>query len=310
MSTSTKPSSPVRYVVPSALAWLLLVVAGALGAVSVPLVDAIALLGVAVVLPLALGGPMIAWAVSATALFAGFQVPAGVPAALLVTPLAATVAAVAIVAWTRARSGPRVQAWSIDRGVDVLAGAYALVAVSALIASRLGAEPLGIREPIVELTAVHFTYAGVAALVLARQALAGATGHWIPAARTAVGATAAAPLLVAVGFVTGSAWPQVGGALVMTLGVWLTATLELRAAATRPHRFGSVLLWVSGLAIWVPMVLAVAWASGQHWDVPALSIPDMARTHGLVNALAFVLCGLVGGQLARPAADPGVGVGS
>jgi hypothetical protein len=64
------------------------------------------------------------------------------------------------------------------------------------------------------------------------------------------------------------------------------------------------------VAIWVPMVLAVAWASGQHWDVPALSIPDMARTHGLVNALAFVLCGLVGGQIARPAADPAVGVGS
>ncbi len=46
------------------------------------------------------------------------------------------------------------------------------------------------------------------------------------------------------------------------------------------------------------MVLAVAWAAGQHWHVPALSIPDMARTHGIANALAFVLCGLLAARSA------------
>jgi hypothetical protein len=45
------------------------------------------------------------------------------------------------------------------------------------------------------------------------------------------------------------------------------------------------------------MVLAVAWALGQHWDVPALSIPDMVRTHGVANAFAFVICGLLGRRL-------------
>lgn len=54
---------------------------------------------------------------------------------------------------------------------------------------------------------------------------------------------------------------------------------------------------MSGLAVWLPMVLAVAWAAGQHWDVPALSIPDMVRTHGLGNAIGFVLCGLAGRNL-------------
>ena len=48
-----------------------------------------------------------------------------------------------------------------------------------------------------------------------------------------------------------------------------------------------------GVAIWIPMVLAVAWAAGQHWDIPALSIPAMERTHGLANSLAFVLGGLL-----------------
>lgn len=55
------------------------------------------------------------------------------------------------------------------------------------------------------------------------------------------------------------------------------------------------------------MALAVPWAGGQHWDVPALSIPDMARTHGLANALAFVGCGLVGQRLARRLHDPCAG---
>jgi hypothetical protein len=39
------------------------------------------------------------------------------------------------------------------------------------------------------------------------------------------------------------------------------------------------------------MGLAVAWAASQYWSVPALSIPDMARTHGVVNVV-FVLAGL------------------
>jgi hypothetical protein len=46
------------------------------------------------------------------------------------------------------------------------------------------------------------------------------------------------------------------------------------------------------------MILALAWAAGQHVDVPALSIPDMVRTHGVANALAFTLCGLGGHHLA------------
>jgi uncharacterized protein (UPF0548 family) len=158
------------------------------------------------------------------------------------------------------------------------------VAAGALAASRLGWTPLGQREPIVELTAVHYIYAGAAALVLA-----GWTARAVP-----IALTAAAPPIVAIGFVTGSAIPQVGGAVLMTLGVWATATVQLGASLDRSRRRSPrALLAVSGVSIWVPMVLAVAWAAGQHWSVPILSIPDMARTHGAVNATGFVLCGLL-----------------
>ena len=64
-------------------------------------------------------------------------------------------------------------------------------------------------------------------------------------------------------------------------------------------------LVLSGLAPWVPMVLAVAWASSLYWDVPALSVPDMARTHGVMNVV-FVVAGLLerGGDAELPARAP------
>lgn len=48
------------------------------------------------------------------------------------------------------------------------------------------------------------------------------------------------------------------------------------------------------------MGLAVAWAAAHYWDVPAMSVPDMARTHGLANAFGFVLCGLLARRLVGP----------
>jgi hypothetical protein len=39
------------------------------------------------------------------------------------------------------------------------------------------------------------------------------------------------------------------------------------------------------------MGLAVAWAASLYWSVPALSVPDMARTHGVMNVV-FVVAGL------------------
>ena len=83
----------------------------------------------------------------------------------------------------------------------------------------------------------------------------------------------------------------------MTIGVWSTAALQLRTALSRGWSPAGALLGISGLSIWVTMILAVAWAAGQHWNVPALSVHDMARTHGLTNAVAFCLAGLTARHL-------------
>ena len=252
-------------------------------------VHALLLLGVGAVLPLALGGRARWWALAATAAAVSLLLPAGWLAAALVAP------------WLAVSAHRTLDAARPGAGLHTLAAAWAVIAAGAFFTSRLGANPLDFHEPLIELTAVHYTYAGAAALTLA---LATRPGRLH---RAAVGLTAAAPPVVAVGFFTHHPLPQVGGAVLMALGVWATGTLHLQAAAGRhapaPAR-ARALLAVSGLAIWVPMVLAVAWAAGQHWAIPALSIPDMARTHGVANAVAFCLCGLLGTRAAAPAAAP------
>jgi hypothetical protein len=269
--------------------------------VTLSLIDGIVLLGIAVVLPLALGGPVAAWLAAAAAAFAAFQVRTG-PAAVLVAPFG-VVAARHFAGRLRTAAQRRTWAAWRDAGlaaaVEVVAAGYAVVAATSFFSSRAGLKLFGIGEPIVELTAVHYTYAGVAALVLAGAAARDAetTGRGRRLSLVAVACTATAPPLVAVGFTTGAGVPQVGGAVLMTIGVWSTAALQLRTTLSRRRSPANALLAVSGLSIWITMILAVAWAAGQHWNVPALSIPDMARTHGITNAVAFCLAGLTARRL-------------
>lgn len=287
---------PGPHLAVAALAVACIAAASAAGLVNLSLVDNVVLLGVAVVLPLALGGRWWWWPAAAFGALVSLSQPIGWRAVVFVVPWMAASMAVAM----SALRATMITRWNLPRAAMIVAPIYALVASAAFAASRLGVELFGIGEPIVELTAVHYTYAGSVALVLAVSCLPNATGATLRTAQVGTALTAVAPPIVAAGFVTHAGVPQVGGAVLMTIGVWITAGLELRAALSRDHaRLARLLLAVSGVAIWIPMVLAVAWAAGQHWDVPALSIPDMERTHGTANALAFVLCGLVGRRLDR-----------
>ena len=94
--------------------------------------------------------------------------------------------------------------------------------------------------------------------------------------------------MVAAGFTWKVALFQIGGATMITGATWSVAAI---APASRP------LLLVSSVAVLAPMVLALFWATAQYYDVAALSIPDMARIHGTINAIGFVGCGLAGWRL-------------
>jgi hypothetical protein len=232
------------------------------------LIDLIVVLGVAVILPLALGGPALGWRFAGAAVAVALLLPVGWGSAVFVLPFVAVALAKA--------TGPRSDLPTI----------YALVAAVGLFVSRLRFDPFGFGEPIGELAGVHFTYAGAAALSLAR------------GMRVTRLITAAAPPIVAIGFFTGSAVPQIGGAVLMTIAVWSIGARHARCAADATERgVARVLLAVSAVSITAPMVLALSWAAGEHWPVPALSISDMVRTHGLANAFGFTLCGLIGRRM-------------
>jgi len=267
--------------------------------VSVWLIDLAVVAGAAVVLPLALGGRWWYWEAAAVSSAVALVLPRGAVAAALTMPWV-VVASVETAAAIRVMADRRIA--SLATGARAVACAYALVAGSALVASRAGFEWRGIVEPIVELAAVHFTYAGAAALVLAVEARAAVPARGFGVCAVVV--TAIAPPIVAVGFFSAHWLPQVGGAVAMALGVFATAALELaRAFRKSEPRLRRLLLAASGLSVWVPMALAVAWAAGQHWRVPMLSIPDMVRTHGTANALGFVACGLLATRVVHRAGD-------
>ncbi len=75
-------------------------------------------------------------------------------------------------------------------------------------------------------------------------------------------------------------------------------TLAFVVPSARPS--ARTLLGVSSLAVLAPMVLAVFWATAQYYDVPALSIAQMARVHGSLNVFGFITCGLLGWHVHGP----------
>jgi hypothetical protein len=163
-----------------------------------------------------------------------------------------------------------------------------------LICSRAGLQPGGFSEPIITLTAAHFHYAGFGALTLA-----GLAGRRLaldrPAVRllyrlTVAGIIVAIPL---VALAISDILPEPPGAILLAISLvalsGLVATLIPRVSP--PLARG--LLIVSALAPLLPMALASAYALREQYPAITLTIAQMVRFHGLVNAIGFVLCGLL-----------------
>jgi hypothetical protein len=182
---------------------------------------------------------------------------------------------------------------SVERVAYVALHAFLVVAAVFAFASRAGWSIVGIDEPIVELTGVHFHYAGYATLALAlRVARAERVPH-VPATLMRV-LGMIGPAFVASGFTFSLAFFQIMGAVVMTAFAWSVAGLTLARIVPRVNGVSRALLLVSSLAVVAPMVLAIFWAVAQYYDVAALAIPDMARVHGTLNGIGFVGCGVAG----------------
>lgn len=182
-------------------------------------------------------------------------------------------------AWLAVRSG-----WRWLRSERALADiarpaalGYLAVGAAWLLFDRAGIEPVGVVPPFVVLTAVHFSYAGFTATVLAglvRRHTAGAAPGLSSAMVIAV---VGAPPIVALGFTVAGAL-QIVGAVVLTAGLFMLAWLTIRHVARDvDDTLARALLIVSSVAVVVPMLLAVQWAVGWNFGTPALSIEPTRR---------------------------------
>lgn len=177
----------------------------------------------------------------------------------------------------------------------VLPFAYLVTGAGWLVISRYGGRPLGFGDTIVELTAVHFHYAGFVAPVLVLR-LAGwldAHGRDDRLARLALSAVLAATPLTAAGITFEPALGALGAAL-FAGGLTASSVATLRRVVPRADGPAKVLLAISALSVVAGVALALAYALGQWLGTPAPALSLMVRTHGVLNGVGFALLGVSG----------------
>lgn len=183
----------------------------------------------------------------------------------------------------------------LDTGVGADAGLiYVVVGGAWLTISRAGLNPLGFSDAIVQLTAVHFHYAGFALPIVASLT----ARH--------LGRSCLIPLAVIVGVpltaagITTGGWLEWIAATTMAIAGLATAGLLFRCGS---HSRGVArpLIVAAGASLATGMTLAIGWAWAVQFDWKFLGLETMAATHGSLNALGFGLLGLVGlNLLPRP----------
>lgn len=159
-----------------------------------------------------------------------------------------------------------------------------------LVASRLGMRPMGIQEPIGLLTAVHFHFAGFATATIAAATLQAGTTKWLGRLCYLV---VGMPIVVAAGFVISPALKMVAAIVFSASVAGLAVFLRARGQRAENGTAG-ILLQIAAVSIFAGMVLSGAYAVADFTGSDALPIPQMARTHGILNAVGFCLTGLLG----------------
>jgi len=104
--------------------------------------------------------------------------------------------------------------------------------------------------------------------------------------------------MLATGYVTFTPLLRALGATLLVAGLFgvsIVAWIVLRRVRSRLAR---VLLLVATFSVQLAMIYAGVYAAADFAGEVWIAIPQMARTHGILNALGFSLCGLAGWNLA------------
>jgi hypothetical protein len=196
------------------------------------------------------------------------------------------------------RSTMRLEESCVDAGLAYLAVGGLWFAIW-----RSGAAFASIDAHTALLTAIHFHYAGFVSLVLcgfaARELRARDERAWRWLRLTAV-AVIAGPAAVAVGIASSRVLESVA-AIVLACSISVFAVVAItRVAGSRRSQLPRALLGISAIAAILAMVLGVLYAVGGLFGVPTVSVADMERTHGVLNAIGYALCGVVAWLIEPP----------
>jgi hypothetical protein len=111
--------------------------------------------------------------------------------------------------------------------------------------------------------------------------------------KTLVLMVAGLPFLVAAGFVISPAL-KMGAAVLFAASIAVFAVF-LRMVGRRTGKgMPRVLLQIASGSVFAGMILAGTYAVADFLGVDGLTIPQMVRTHGILNAVGFCLPGLLG----------------
>jgi ATP/ADP translocase len=112
--------------------------------------------------------------------------------------------------------------------------------------------------------------------------------------------------MVAAGFIISPVVKMVA-AILFSLSVAVLAVAVRACGRTVQDATARVLLQLAAGTIFAGMVLSAAYAIADYAGSDVLTIPQMARTHGILNAFGFCLLGLLGwlieGNTQQPAID-------
>lgn len=173
---------------------------------------------------------------------------------------------------------------------------YAFVGALWLMASRTGLRPVGFREPIVLLTAVHFHYAGLMAAVLA--GLAASSKRTPLLLRVALSCAVLGPALLGLAFLAGPKL-KLAAVVLMVIGEYGIAFGTFRIGLANASGIGGRMPILGSACVILGMALAGIWAVGEYPLHAFVNLEQMARYHGVLNAFGFGLCSLVGWALLR-----------
>jgi hypothetical protein len=279
------------------------------------LIQRVVLLGILVVVPLCLSlvptettgdadNPFYRWSLisqpaGAVAALASFLIDPSWMAGIVAAVWFAVTALVALFGLTRLRNPALRSAAEISIAGGLV---YLPVAGFWLVVSRLGIQLLGFGDTIILLTAVHFTFAAYAAPILA-----GLSGRELTALGKGETVFGFVPLgiilgtpLVAAGITFSPVFALVGTVMI-ALSLALLAIIVIGFILPRVDSVLARLLFsVSSFSSVLAMVLACIYAYSIVTRTLLIDIPQMAMTHGLINAFGFVLCGLIAWSIVRP----------